>query len=121
MCLIFIYNIFIDLASLANFLLNSPLSNFVEHCATRILQSQGLFQGPCDKLTLTIRVWSQVYFVSMPGSSFQFVNQLIFFLDDFILGSEIFARVYAKALFGQVYDMPHGGAYLTVLSSEIFY
>src|SRR5258708_19949771 len=87
----------------------------------RILQSQGVFQGTCDKLTLAIRVWGQVYFVSMPGSSFQFVNQLIFFLDDFVLGSEIFARVYAKALFGQVYDVPHGGAHFKVTPKEFFY
>ena len=105
--LLSVEEVFVDVTRSFDGFLYGPFGDFVEHGAAWILQSQCIFQGPCNKLAFTVRVWCQVHFISAPGGGFQFVYQFIFLFDDFILWGKALARIDAQALFGQVNNVSH--------------
>ncbi len=102
-----IEQVFIDLARPANGLLHSTFGNLVEDGATRVLQAERLLERPGDKFSFSVGVWRQVDLVGAARRCFQFIDQFALFLDDFILRGEVFARIHAQTLLGQIDDMPH--------------
>ncbi len=116
--LLSVEEVFVDVTRLSDGFLNGPFGDFVEHGAAWILQSQCVFQGPCDKLAFTVRVRGQVDFISAPGGGFQFVYQFIFLFDDLIFWGKALARIDSQALFRQVDNVSHRGSYFEATPQE---